>query len=132
MGRTFIAESRPRHSDGTKMNDTTQFGRQVWLTSRRMVLLAAASLPSLGIKALRANAAFTKITKAVWVWKDRILAPDDLASFCERYQIEVLFLYLTPQAGESLLSGADNARKTMASLRTSVEEYMPALVSQIG
>lgn len=117
MGRTFIAESHPRHSDGTNMNDTTQLRRQAWLTSRRMVLLAAASLPSLGIKALGANAAFTKITKAVWVWKDRILDPDDLASFCEGYQIGVLFLYLTPQAGESLLAGADDARKTVASLR---------------
>jgi hypothetical protein len=83
-----------------------------------MVLLAAASLPVLGVELLRADAAFAKIKKAVWVWKDRILAPDDLASFCERYQIGVLFLYLTPQAGEALLLGVDNARKTVASLRT--------------
>ena len=100
------------------MDDTSQFGCQAWLTSRRMALLAVASLPSLGINPSRADAAFTKITKAVWVWKDRILAPDELASFCERYRIGVLFLYLTPQAGQALLSGADDARKTVASLRT--------------
>jgi hypothetical protein len=100
------------------MDDTIQFGCQSWLMSRRLVLLAVASLPLLGVGRLRADAAFTKITKAVWVWKDRILAPDDLAPFCERYQFGVLFLYLTPQAGEALLSGADDARKTLASLRT--------------
>jgi hypothetical protein len=99
-------------------DDTIQFRCEAWSTSRRMVLLAVASLPWLGVEPLRADAAFTKISKAVWVWKDRILAPDDLAGFCERYQFEVLFLYLTPQAGEALLSGADNAQKVMATLRT--------------
>jgi hypothetical protein len=74
---------------------------QACSTSRRMALLAVASLPWLGVELLRADAAFTKISKAVWVWKDRILAPDDLAGFCERYQFGVLFLYLTPQAGEA-------------------------------
>jgi hypothetical protein len=98
-------------------DDTIRFRCQAWSTSRRVALLAVASLPWLGVELLRADAAFTKISKAVWVWKDRILAPDDLASFCERYQFGVLFLYLTPQAGEALLSGADNAQKVMASLR---------------
>jgi hypothetical protein len=97
---------------------TIQFRCQAWSASRRMALLAVASLPWLDVGLLRADATFTKISKAVWVWKDRILAPDDLASFCERYQVGVLFLYLTPQAGEALLSGADNAQKVMASLRT--------------
>ena len=83
-----------------------------------MALLTVASLPLLGVELLRADAAFTNITKALWVWKDRILAADDLASFCETHQIGVLFLYLTPQAGEALLSGADSARKTVASLRS--------------
>jgi hypothetical protein len=97
--------------------DDTILRCQAWSTSRRTALLAVASLPLLGVELLRANAAFANITKAVWVWKDRILAPGDLASFCERYQFGVLFLYLTPQAGKALLSGTDNAREVVASLR---------------
>jgi hypothetical protein len=118
FARAFGVLRRLCHLAESYRDDTIQFRCQAYSTSRRMALLAVASLPWLGVELPRADAAFTKISKAVWVWKDRILAPDDLACFCERYQFGVLFLYLTPQAGEALLSGADNAQKVMATLRT--------------
>jgi hypothetical protein len=99
------------------MGTTIRLESEKWTTSRRMALLTLASLPLLGVEPSRANAAFTKIAKAVWVWKDRILVPDDVALFCERHQIAVLFLYLTPEAGEALLSGRDSAQKVLALLR---------------
>jgi hypothetical protein len=91
---------------------------QTRLIARRTALLTLAAIPLLGVNSSRAEAGFTKIAKAIWVWKDRILDPDELALFCEHYQIGVLFLYLTPQAGEALLSGKDSARKVVASLRS--------------
>jgi hypothetical protein len=118
FARAFGGLGRLCHWAEGCCDDTIQFRCQAWSRSRRMALLAVASLPWLGVELLRADAAFTKIPKAVWVWKDRILAPDDLASFCERYQFGVLFLYLTPQAADALLSGADNAQRVMASLRS--------------
>jgi hypothetical protein len=118
FAQTFGALGRRCHLAEGCGDDTIRCRCRAWSTSRRMALLAVASLPWLGVELLRADAAFTKITKAVWVWKDRILAPDELASFCERYQFAVLFLYLTPQAGAALLSGAVNVQKVMASLRS--------------
>jgi hypothetical protein len=100
------------------VDDRSQCRSQTRLMPRRTALLTLAAIPLLGVKLCRAGAGFTKIAKAVWVWKDRILDPDELALFCERYRIGVLFLYLTPQAGEALLSGNDSARKVVASLRT--------------
>jgi hypothetical protein len=82
------------------------------------VLLTAAAFALLGATPSREGVGFAKIAKAVWVWKDRILDPGELRLFCERHQIGVLFLYLTPQAGEALLSGQESARKVVASLRT--------------
>jgi hypothetical protein len=96
------------------MDDTIQSP----VMSRRRVLLSLAAVPLLSMRPSRAEAGFTNISKAVWVWKDRILNPGELGSFCERYQIRVLFLYLTPQAGEALLSGKESAREVVAFLRT--------------
>jgi len=89
------------------MHDAIQFRRLAALTSRRTLLLTAAALPLLNVTLSRGEAGFAKIAKAVWVWKDRILDPGELALFCEYHRIGVLFLYLTPQAGEALrLAGA--------------------------
>jgi hypothetical protein len=100
------------------MHDATQFRRLAPLTSRRTLLLTAAVFPLLGVRPSRGEAGFARIARAVWVWKDRILDPGELPLFCERHQVGALFLYLTPQAGEALLSGKESARKVVASLRT--------------
>jgi len=99
------------------MHDAIQFRRLAALTSRRTLLLTAAALPLLSVTLSRGEAGFAKIAKAVWVWKDRILDPGELPLFCEDHRIGVLFLYLTPQAGEALLSGKESALKVVASLR---------------
>jgi hypothetical protein len=76
-------------------------------------------LGSLGLLSLvgAAPAQAADSFKAVWVWKDRIREPDELADFCERYRVATLFLYLTPWAGEAVLAGSNGAREVLTSLK---------------
>jgi hypothetical protein len=114
------------------MDDRIGFRSSTWLMPRRTALLTLAAVPLLSVKPSPARARFTQMAKAMWVWKDRILDPDELALFCQSYRIGVLFLYLTPQAGEALLSGERVRERLSLCCVQAVDACMPALASQIG
>ena len=89
--------------------------------SRRQIVGALGVLPILTqvhhVSAQAAEEEFKRIRKTLWVWKDRILAPDDLDPFCRSYEIGTLFLYTTPTAADALLSGDRIVSDNMARLR---------------
>jgi hypothetical protein len=71
--------------------------------SRRRLLQIGGTLPA--IVQARGASSFRDVPKAMWVWKDRILAPDDLHRFATVHNIGTLFLYVTPTAATALLGG---------------------------
>lgn len=54
---------------------------------------------------------------AMWVWKDRILVPDDMARFADAHHIETLFVYVSPNAAEALLRGDRGAVAAVERMR---------------
>jgi hypothetical protein len=71
----------------------------------------------LGGSAPASETAFRALPKAMWVWKDRVLEPGDLATFSTALNISLLFLYVTPPAAEALLNDRHDARAAIARLR---------------
>jgi len=54
---------------------------------------------------------------AMWVWKDRILIPDDMTRFADSHGIETLFVYVSPNAAEALLRGERGAEVAVERMR---------------
>jgi hypothetical protein len=127
-------ERRPPNSSfgGTNVDDRSHCRSQTRLVPRRTALLTLAAITLLGFKRSRAEAGFTKIAKAISVWRDRILNPDELALFCGRYQIGALFLYLTPQAGEPSYRGKTARERWSPRCALALDACMPASANWIG
>lgn len=106
-----------RHGESLTGGDARKCAR--WSISRRrcVALLTAAPLFA-GVRAAYGNEdAFVRLPKALWVWKDRILQPDELDSFASRYGFWTIFLYTTPTAAESLLTGNRAAQEVLLRLK---------------
>jgi hypothetical protein len=56
--------------------------------------------------------------KALWVWRDRVLADDGLADFAGRHGFTTLFVYVSPAAADALLRGDQHAITTLQRLRS--------------
>lgn len=69
--------------------------------TRRSVLKALLVAPV----ASAARAEQPRLKTAMWVWKDRVLSPDDMTAFAGLHQIETLFVYVSPAAARALLGG---------------------------
>ena len=61
---------------------------------------------------------FPGIEKAVWVWKDRVLNPDELDVFTSLYGVGTILLYLTPSAAEAMLLRQEGVQERMQRLRS--------------
>jgi hypothetical protein len=95
--------------------------------SRRRILGALAATPFLRhARALAAEPRFRGLDKAMWVWEDRILKPENLAAFVEAHNFRTLFLYTTPTAAEALLNGDAAVRDAVLSLRSTRRLYAMA------
>src|SRR5256885_1941234 len=63
------------------------------------------------------DAEFRHLMKALWVWGDRILAPEDLESVITAHGINTLFLYTPPGTAEELLRGSKEGIDHLSALR---------------
>jgi hypothetical protein len=87
--------------------------------TRRDVLGALAAAPVLsGMRPAGAENAFRNLEKALWVWKERSLQPEDLDAFASTHNIGTLFLYIGPPAAEALLGSNPSAREVLVALRS--------------
>jgi hypothetical protein len=93
-------------------------GKHARLSRRRVLGWLAAAPGLISARASSGQGAFRDLDKAMWVWKDRILQPEDLEQFASAYNIGTLFLYTTPTAAEALLGNDHLARESLTALRS--------------
>ena len=53
----------------------------------------------------------------MWVWKDRVLSPDDMTAFAGLHHIETLLVYVSPAAARALLVGRQQPLAAVKAMR---------------
>jgi hypothetical protein len=74
---------------------------------------------------------FAKINNqsAIWIWKDRVLNPEGIGKFSQRYGFDTLFLYVTPNSCRALLNKEPSALQALMEMR-GVNRKIFALVGE--
>jgi hypothetical protein len=85
-----------------------------WGCDRRLFLRILGSVPLIA----NASSAAVRPKVALWVWGEPVLAPGSLKAFAATQQVDTLFIYISPAAGEALLSGNASAIANIAALRS--------------
>jgi hypothetical protein len=82
--------------------------------NRRALLQTVSTLPF----AANTNWAAAPPKVALWVWGEPVLKPGSLAAFAAAQQVDTLFIYVSPEGGEALLSGNAIAVANVTALRS--------------